>query len=548
MTAGTGQPERSARVAVHRDRATWTLQGLLSLWPLLVMVGASLTLLARIAPDVESEALYGDESLAGLIAVRPLPEVVWTVLWERGGAPLHFVLAHFALLLDPSPEALRWLSVVFAVATVPLSYELARRLAGDVAAATAAVVVATSGTLGVYGSFGRMHALFAFAAALAAVLFVRALELRTARAALVAAAAAWLLPASHTYGAIPVLAMAVVGLALWRGRPLRPALPVLAVALAMVPFALADLRITESLDEVGVAAGTSDAVLPLGSIAVYAFETFASFAGGESWYFVPFLALYLIGLVVLARRRPPFAVFAVLAIAVPFLALTLAQAENHPTLRVRHLIYALPLAAAFAGAGVQWLVRSRRTAVAVAAVALVTVLAVLAPAGGDPDPREEAAGEQRTLRPAAAWVSERVTERDVLYPYSPVYFAALPETRDATILTSRGRGDIIKQGLERVEMPVRAVFVAAPVGALPVDRGRMREFLGPDDAVAAFGPWVVVEARGPFATDGELLRAAADAVVAIRAGTGWREPDFTWFEPLCLGLQALEASCPRFEP
>jgi hypothetical protein len=33
--------------------------------------------------------LYEDEAIAGLISMHPLPEVLDTVLVDRGGAPLH---------------------------------------------------------------------------------------------------------------------------------------------------------------------------------------------------------------------------------------------------------------------------------------------------------------------------------------------------------------------------------------------------------------------------------------------------------------------------
>ena len=52
------------------------------------------------------------------MSARPLGELIPTVLWDRGGAPLHFVLSHLTLALDSSPEALRWLSVVFALRTM----------------------------------------------------------------------------------------------------------------------------------------------------------------------------------------------------------------------------------------------------------------------------------------------------------------------------------------------------------------------------------------------------------------------------------------------
>ena len=227
--------------------------------PAVVIALSAAFLLGRLIPDVGGKPLFGDEVLAGLTALHPLRDLLEIVLFHRGGAPLHFVLAHFALTLDASPEALRWLSVVFALAAVPVSYDLGRRLGGRVAGATAAVVVGTSSMLAVYGSIGRMYSLFALASAVAADLFARALEKRTGASAFVAALAAWLLPAVHPYGIVVVAVEALVALVVWRGRPLRPALPVLAVGLALAPFILTDLRLSERF---GVSAFEEESVAP----------------------------------------------------------------------------------------------------------------------------------------------------------------------------------------------------------------------------------------------------------------------------------------------
>src|SRR6186997_2157289 len=73
-------------------------------------------LLVELVPDVGSKPLFEDEAVSGLISARPFGEMIATTMWDRGGAPLHFVLVHLAFLFDSSPEALRWISVVFAVA------------------------------------------------------------------------------------------------------------------------------------------------------------------------------------------------------------------------------------------------------------------------------------------------------------------------------------------------------------------------------------------------------------------------------------------------
>src|SRR5262249_61757660 len=144
-------------------------------------------------PGSCAQRRHGAEAVAGLIGAQPLGVVLHTVVLDRGGAPLHFVLAHLAFSVDGSPTTLRWLSLVFALGTIPLCYDLARRLAGQFAGLTAAALTATSQLLGIYATFGRMYSLFAFTSALALDLFVRAVDSPTRRT-LAAAAAAALLP------------------------------------------------------------------------------------------------------------------------------------------------------------------------------------------------------------------------------------------------------------------------------------------------------------------------------------------------------------------
>ena len=100
--------------------------------PTLALVGLTAFLCARLLPDVAGKPLHEDEAVAGLISARPLGDLLHTVVLDRGGAPLHFLLAHFALAIDTTPETLRWVSVVFALATLPLSYDLVRRIRASI--------------------------------------------------------------------------------------------------------------------------------------------------------------------------------------------------------------------------------------------------------------------------------------------------------------------------------------------------------------------------------------------------------------------------------
>ena len=121
--------------------------------------------------------------------------------------------------------ALRVLSVVFALATVPLCFDLGRRLAGTTAGVAAGVAAGSSQMLAVYGSFGRMYALLAFVSTLAVDLFVRAVQTRTRGAVLAAVGSAWLLPATHPFGIVLLAAEAVVTLFVWRRRTARSVIP-----------------------------------------------------------------------------------------------------------------------------------------------------------------------------------------------------------------------------------------------------------------------------------------------------------------------------------
>ena len=325
--------------AASERRQDWARSATAS-GPALALVGLTALLCARLLPDIAGKPFHEDEAVAGLISARPLGDLLHTVVLDRGGAPLHFLLAHVALAVDTTPESVRWLSLVFALATVPLCYDLTRRIAGPLAGLTAAALAATSQLLLIYGTFGRMYSLFAFASALAADLFVRALERPQRREVLAAAAAALLPLAVHPFGAFLFGAEAAVALWLWRGRPLRAALPVLALTLLALPLLLADLRLSDRYaPEAGqnLESGTS-----AGSATLHAL---GGAAGGNGVILGAFVALAALGTFALARSRPAVAAFALLTVAVPPAVLAAASAAGIASDRLgpRHLIFMLPL-------------------------------------------------------------------------------------------------------------------------------------------------------------------------------------------------------------
>ena len=445
------QQETAAEpVPAHRRIATILDSPAAAVWATAVAVGAAIVvLLVRLVPDVSGKPLFDDEVLAGLTAVHPIGELLDIVLFDRGGAPLHFVFAHFALAVSPSPEALRWLSVVFAVGTVLVCYDLGRRLDGRVSGAVAAIVVGTSTMLAVYGTVGRMYALFALASAIAVDLFARALDKRTPGAVYAAAAAAWLLPAVHPYGLIIAGIEAGIALWLWRGRPFKPAIPVLVLALALTPFVIADLRLGERF---GVGASASSSVAPPDFAARQLGDALAAFAGGEGVLALVFFGLALVGLVVVFQRRPPFAVFTLLALAAVPILMVLARSDDELIHRLspRHLMFGLPIWAALVGVGVARLVQNLPRLAIVAAVVAVGVAGAFAPAGLS-DPRSDPDRTEAVLAAPADWVRDRVEPGDVLLFYSPVFFEALDKTEHAIAIPRSGKP--LKM-VQRADFPV----------------------------------------------------------------------------------------------
>jgi len=477
------------------------LRGASTFAPPLVLAGLTTFLFVRLLPGVSGKPLHEDEAVAGLISARPLGDVLHTVVFDRGGAPLHFVLAHLALSIDDTPDALRWLSVVFALATVPLCCDLARRLAGRLAGLTAAALAATSQLLAVYGTFGRMYSLFACAGALAADLFVRALDRPDRRTALAAAAAALVPLAVHPFGVFPFAAGVAVALCLWRGRDVRAALPVVAVGLLAIPLLLADLRLSDRYaPEAGlkVDSGTS--------VADATWRALGGAAGGSGVVLGVFAALAGLGLFSLVRRRPAKAAFTCLALVAPPAVLAIARAMGSVSDRLgpRHLIFMLPLWIALVAAGVARLAQSLPPRARLAPVVVVAAVALVAPTA-IAEPRTIATGDANAVAAPAAWLGRHVERGDVLYPYSPVFLAALPNA-------AHGRGysrePVALARAARRTHEVPAVLVSLPLHRPLGGHALVRLRRARVDA-HAFASWLILEARGPFTDGRDALGAAA---------------------------------------
>jgi hypothetical protein len=484
--------------------------------------GAIAFLAIRLQSQVGTKPYFEDEAVAGLIAVRPLPEVIHTVLWERGGSPLHFVLAHVVLSVWPSVGALRWLSVACALGAVACAYALGRELAGDLAGAVAAWIVATSALLHVYGTFGRMYSLLALVGGLNMLLFLRALERPTGLRVSLAAASAWLLAATHPFGGIPVALEAVVAAWLWwPGRDVRRAVPVIVAGVATAPLAVAELRLALRFD-VSTSSGT--ALGSGGSAGTQLDSAARGFAGGGSIVFWIFLVLALVGAVAVARRSLLLTIVGAGALLLPPLLSLVARVQDTSTafLSARHLLQSLPFWAALIGAGTVRMAAwwSVRAVVPLAAATAVALLAVVTPASAR-DPRTHFvflanAGDVHTSAAVGEWLSHRIEPGDLLFPYSIPYLRALKADRQARALP-RGQARTLVASVDDVHGAQR-LWIAVPLGAHEKPHAAQLRALRRTDVVQVFPRWLIVGARPPLSGRRQILRslvATVDATAAL---------------------------------
>lgn len=217
-----------------RDLPAWMARFVL---PVSVVVVLAVGVLLRFWTRSD---LWLDEALTVDIARLPVHEIP-SYLRRDGAPPLFYVLLHFWMgLFGPSDLAVRSLSGVFGVATVPLVWLAGRRLGGPRVAWAATLLLATSPFAVRYDTETRMYALVAFLTVCGFLALARALQ-RPRPGNLVATALVTALLLYSHYWSLFLVGTVVLWLLFeaWRGRPewRRPALAALgAVAVGCVAF------------------------------------------------------------------------------------------------------------------------------------------------------------------------------------------------------------------------------------------------------------------------------------------------------------------------
>jgi len=463
---------------------------------------------------------HEDEALALVVGSRSLPDLLGTVLGERGGAPFHFLLAWIVAHLGGSFTELRLVSALLALAALPLVALLAARLAGRTVALVAVALVSGSWMLLFHGVYGRMYSLFLVTSLLSYLALGTVLGEGGRRRWALWVAATLLTLAAHPYGAL-VLASQGLYVLLARER-VREALAAAGALLVLAtPLWYADLVLAGRFD-VGVGGGGERLGGPLGVLGYL-----ARVAGDFSVGWPPALALVLVaaagGLRLLARRNGPGALLIGAVFMTPALALFAARLGGTTSPETRHLIFALPFFATLVATALVWTAKRLRPEPALAVLLTSALFAgEIAWAAartpllftGDPPAHAEGRGA------AAAWLAETGRPNDVLLGYEPVFLEAWKRGgRLSRRILPRADARLAAEELRRAPLPLgRGVwlFDAYDTNNLvqrlstPVHRPRPA---GEYEA-RAFGPVLVVRTRLPVRTPERYLRAAAAALIA----------------------------------
>ncbi len=322
-------------------------------------------LLARLTawPPHEDETLalfVGDDSLSGVIA---------TVAGERGGAPLHFLIAWAVGGLGGGLSELRLASALFAVASVPLVALLGSRLAGRAAGLVAAAIVSASWMLLFHGVYARMYSLFLATSLLSYLALLGAADKGGLRRWGLWCAATLVMVSAHPYGALVVASQGLYVL-LVRAR-LREAVPAFAVVGVLgLPFWYSDLVLARRF-EVGVGGGSRKLDGPV-DILTYLAHAAGDFTAGWRLLLAAVLVLALLGLVALWRTRRDSALLVCAVFGTPALALFAARLGSAAAPESRHLIFAFPFLALLVAVG---MLRVGARSPAIAPVLLVGLVA-----------------------------------------------------------------------------------------------------------------------------------------------------------------------------
>ena len=493
---------------------------------------------------------HEDETLALFTGRGSFGDLWHTVLGERGGAPLHFVFAWVVAHVGGGLLALRILSALFAVASVPLIALLVARLTDRVVALVATALVVPSWMLLFHGVYARMYSLFLFTATLSYLALLHAIDRRTRKSWVMWGLAMLACIATHPYGALVVASQGLY--VIWRRR-FREALPAfLVVGVVAIPFWRSDTVLAGRFD-VGVGGGGTKLGGPL-SILKYFGHVAGDFTVGWPGAREAGIVLALAGAVLLVRRNRSSAAFVGCVLVTPFLFFLVTRiGSGTASPESRHLIFALPVYAALIALALVRVARSR-TGLALVVLAMLAFCAGDV-AGGMHKTKRLYVGEPRARaearEAASSWLAATGHYDDILFGYDPLFLGAWEDDPGfSRTVVPRADTKLALSVLSRAPEPLgRGVWVLDASDTnnfTPRLHIRLR-YPRPARAFQArvFGPFLVVRSRRPTGSIREfLLQTQAVQLVGQSLLLGDSDINLLTVER-ALGLRGLDAGGAR---
>ena len=483
-------------------------------WPYVGVAGVVLAATAFLLHQLMAWPPHEDETLALFTGRDSLPGVVEHVTRDRGGAPLHFLLAWAVAHLGFGLGGLRLLSAVFAIASLPLVAALGTRLADARVGFVATLVVAPSWLFLFHGVYGRMYSLFLFLSLACLLALLRALDHDGRGAWTLWVATALLTVAAHPYGVLMLGGQGLFVLVARRDRIRSAALAGGFVLVLGIPFWLTDLVLAGRFD-IGVGGGGAKLGGPE-AVARYLWRSAGDASAG--WWPVTVLAVTA-AVVGVARMRRDAQALVLCSLGATLVAFLVAKLGNSAAPESRHLIFLLPLFAVSVSTTIVLLGRRSLTLAVVATTALVVTQVAWAWHRSSPLFDWEPDARQAARAEAETWLASTSRPDDVLFGYEPLYLGAWERNRSSFPTTVVPRADpVLALRTLRREAPLgRGVWVLDAS-----ERNNIRPRLEierrlPDPAkpyeVRAFGPFLVIRTVRPVVTPKAFLYYAARALL-----------------------------------
>jgi mannosyltransferase len=208
VTSRQSRDNRGSRITTKRPGADVLL--------LAVAVGVS----AWFTLDsLDAKSLWIDEAISTTYARQSVGDLFEFFVHGEANMALYHLLLHFWLGLGDSEVALRSLSVVFALGTLPFTYALGRRLLSPRTGAVAALLLGLNGAFYSYAREARSYSLTMFLVVAASFFFIRALD-RGRRGDWLAYVLTAVLAVYAHLLVMSVLIAHLLSLVFWRGRPI----------------------------------------------------------------------------------------------------------------------------------------------------------------------------------------------------------------------------------------------------------------------------------------------------------------------------------------